>query len=161
MLLDHALLVAQQLKEGIFASNGADSVAILEPAKQENEKAIALLQSVQLALRLNLLDGDGLDSLHAVTLDLARERLKKTFGSRVANFDRLAGFSAQEIAQAAAESAKRYASLSRALRGLREHGLIQEVTWKAESWSTSERQYRITTDGLQRLSGVADKDLPF
>lgn len=164
MLLDHTLRLAQRRAQDRYSSNDPQLAAHLERERQEVDKALALIPGMQLSLQLyadGVLSEDMMKSLHSIALDLARSMLRgQRFSAQGLN-RYIAKCSAEEIAQATAESNKRYASLSRAMRGLREHGLIQEVTWQRWEWGRRERGYRITPEGQRRLAGGAEADLPF
>ena len=164
LLLEHTHRLAERRAQDVYVSNDPQVAAHLERQRQEMDKALALIPGMQLSLQLHedgVLSESMVDSLHAVALDLARSMLRgQTYHAQGLN-RYIAGFTAEEIAQATAESNKRYASLSRAMRGLRGHGLIHEVKRQRWQWRSPERVYQITPEGRRRLAGVTDADLPF
>lgn len=165
LLLEHTLRLAERRRaQETYTSNDPQVAAHLERQRQEMDKALALIPGMQLSLKLHedgVLSEGIVERLHSVALDLARSMLRGQTNHAQGLNRYIAGFTAAEIAQATAESNKRYASLSRAMRGLRDHGLIHEVTWQRGEWSRRERGYQITPEGRRRVTGGADTDLPF
>lgn len=92
---------------------------------------------------------------HKLALEIATTVVESSpFYRQVNNL--LAGHTDEDISRASQEANKRYASVSRAIRVLVQHGLLEKVCWETPRWTDgpleSHSGYAITDLGRLRLN---------
>lgn len=120
-----------------------------------HKKAIGVIPIMLEGIKIREMTPEEQSVTRRLVLELASDAIESSPFYRQTN-NRAAGYEKEDAERASHEANKRYASVSRAIRVLVQHGLLEKVSWETSRWSDgpleSHSGYALTDLGILRLN---------